>query len=442
MSEHQSTYVPGTAIEKWLDTRLPIVRFGADYLSLPTPKNLNYWYTFGGILTVCLMIQIITGIVLAMHYTPNTGLAFASVERIMRDVNGGWLIRFVHANGASMFFMAVYIHMLRGLYYGSYKAPREMIWILGCVIFFLMIATAFLGYVLPWGQMSYWGAEVITNLIGAIPLIGEPILIWLRGGPAIDNATLNRFFSLHYLLPFVIFGVVVLHLWALHTSGQNNPVGILIPKERTAKDMIPFHPYYTVKDGFALLLFLILFSFFVFFMPDALGHADNYIPANPLQTPAHIVPEWYMLPFYAILRAIPDKFGGVVAMFGSIGVLFILPWLDTSKVRSMRYRPTMRTFFLIFVFVGLGLGWCGGQLPDAPVLGSFKTFTLIDGDLNSYLWLTRLFTAYYFAFFFIILPLVGLKETPLPIPASISEPVLTGPAAMSNAVPAQAEVKG
>ena len=442
MSEHQSTYVPGTAIEKWLDTRLPIVRFGADYLSLPTPKNLNYWYTFGGILTVCLMIQIITGIVLAMHYTPNTGMAFASVERIMRDVNGGWLIRFVHANGASMFFMAVYIHMLRGLYYGSYKAPREMIWILGCVIFFLMIATAFLGYVLPWGQMSYWGAEVITNLIGAIPLIGEPILIWLRGGPAIDNATLNRFFSLHYLLPFVIFGVVVLHLWALHTSGQNNPVGILIPKERTAKDMVPFHPYYTVKDGFALLLFLILFSVFVFFMPDALGHADNYIPANPLQTPAHIVPEWYMLPFYAILRAIPDKFGGVVAMFGSIGVLFILPWLDTSKVRSMRYRPTMRTFFLIFVFVGLGLGWCGGQLPDAPVLGSFKTFTLIDGDLNSYLWLTRLFTAYYFAFFFIILPLVGLKETPLPIPASISEPVLTGPAAMSNAVPAQAEVKG
>ncbi|WP_395651489.1 cytochrome bc complex cytochrome b subunit [Brevundimonas sp.] len=442
MSEHPSTYVPKTGIEKWLDTRLPIVRFGADYLSLPTPKNLNYWYTFGGILTLCLVIQIATGIVLAMHYTPNTELAFASVERIMRDVNGGWLIRFVHANGASMFFIAVYLHMLRGLYYGSYKAPREMIWILGCVIFFLMIATAFLGYVLPWGQMSYWGAEVITNLIGAIPLIGEPILIWLRGGPAIDNATLNRFFSLHYLLPFVIFGVVVLHLWALHTSGQNNPVGILIPKDRQAKDMIPFHPYYTVKDGFAVLLFLILFSTFVFFMPDALGHADNYIPANPLQTPAHIVPEWYMLPFYAILRAIPDKFGGVVAMFGSIGVLFILPWLDTSRVRSMRYRPTMRAFFFIFVFVGLGLGWCGGQLPDAPVIGSFKTFTLIDGDLNSYLWLTRLFTAYYFAFFFIILPLVGLKETPLPIPASISEPVLSHPATVSGLVPAQAEKKG
>lgn len=442
MSDHESTYVPKTGIEKWLDARLPIVRFGADYLSLPTPKNLNYWYTFGGILTVCLMIQIITGIVLAMHYTPNTALAFASVERIMRDVNGGWLIRFIHANGASMFFMAVYIHMLRGLYYGSYKAPREMIWILGCVIFFLMIATAFLGYVLPWGQMSYWGAEVITNLIGAIPLIGEPILIWLRGGPGIDNATLNRFFSLHYLLPFVIFGVVVLHLWALHTSGQNNPVGILIPKDREKKDMIPFHPYYTVKDGFALILFLMLFSLFVFFMPDSLGHADNYIPANPLQTPAHIVPEWYMLPFYAILRAIPDKFGGVVAMFGSIGVLFILPWLDTSKVRSMRYRPTMKVFFVVFCLVGLGLGWCGGQLPDAHVIPNLVTFNLVDGDLNSYLWLTRLLTAYYFAFFFIILPLVGLKETPLPIPASISEPVLGGSDAMTSAAPAQAEKKG
>jgi len=442
MSDHESTYVPKTGIEKWLDARLPIVRFGADYLSLPTPKNLNYWYTFGGILTVCLMIQIITGIVLAMHYTPNTALAFASVERIMRDVNGGWLIRFVHANGASMFFMAVYIHMLRGLYYGSYKAPREMIWILGCVIFFLMIATAFLGYVLPWGQMSYWGAEVITNLIGAIPLIGEPILIWLRGGPGIDNATLNRFFSLHYLLPFVIFGVVVLHLWALHTSGQNNPVGILIPKDREKKDMVPFHPYYTVKDGFALILFLMLFSLFVFFMPDALGHADNYIPANPLQTPAHIVPEWYMLPFYAILRAIPDKFGGVVAMFGAIGVLFILPWLDTSKVRSMRYRPTMKVFFLVFCVVGLLLGWCGGQLPDAHVIPNLTTVTFIDGDLNTYLWFTRLLTAYYFAFFFIILPLVGLKETPLPIPASISEPVLGGSDAMTPAAPAQAEKKG
>jgi quinol-cytochrome oxidoreductase complex cytochrome b subunit len=424
MSDHESTYVPKTGVEKWLDTRLPIVRFGADYMALPTPRNLNYWWTFGGILALCLVIQIATGVILAMHYVPNTEMAFASVERIMRDVNGGDLIRYVHANGASMFFVAVYLHMLRGLYYGSYKAPREMIWIIGCLIFFLMIATAFLGYVLPWGQMSYWGAEVITNLIGAIPVIGEPILIWLRGGPAIDNATLNRFFSLHYLLPFVIAGCVVLHLWALHAAGQNNPVGILIPKERQAKDTVPFHPYFTVKDGFAIILFLMLFSVFVFFMPNALGHADNYIPANPLVTPAHIVPEWYMLPFYAILRAIPDKFGGVVAMFGAIGVLFVIPWLDTSKVRSMRYRPTMRTFFIIFVVVGMILGWCGAQLPDAPVIGDFKTFILIDGDLNSYLWLTRFATLYYFAFFLIIMPLVGLRETPKPIPATISDPVL------------------
>ena len=442
MSDHESTYVPKSGIEKWLDTRLPIIRFGADYMSLPTPKNLNDWYTFGGILALCLVVQIATGIILAMHYVPNTEMAFASVERIMRDVNGGDLIRYTHANGASMFFIAVYIHMLRGLYYGSYQAPREMIWIVGCLIFFLMIATAFLGYVLPWGQMSYWGAEVITNLIGAIPLIGEPVLIWLRGGPAIDNATLNRFFSLHYLLPFVIAGCVVLHLWALHTAGQNNPVGILIPKDREKKDMLPFHPYFTVKDGFAIIMFMILFATFVFFMPNALGHADNYIPANPLVTPAHIVPEWYMLPFYAILRAIPDKFGGVVAMFSAIGVLFVLPWLDTSKVRSMRYRPTMQTFFVIFVIVGVILGWCGGQLPDAPVIGNFKTFTVVDGDLNSYLWLTRFATAYYFAFFLIIMPLVGLRETPKTIPATISEPVLSGGDVMTSAAPAAPEKKG
>ena len=442
MSDHESTYVPKSGIEKWLDTRLPIIRFGADYMSLPTPKNLNYWYTFGGILALCLVVQIATGIILAMHYVPNTEMAFASVERIMRDVNGGDIIRYTHANGASMFFIAVYLHMLRGLYYGSYKAPREMIWIIGCLIFFLMIATAFLGYVLPWGQMSYWGAEVITNLIGAIPLIGEPVLIWLRGGPAIDNATLNRFFSLHYLLPFVIAGCVVLHLWALHTAGQNNPVGILIPKDREKKDMLPFHPYFTVKDGFAIIMFMILFATFVFFMPNALGHADNYIPANPLVTPAHIVPEWYMLPFYAILRAIPDKFGGVVAMFSAIGVLFVLPWLDTSKVRSMRYRPTMQTFFVIFVIVGVILGWCGGQLPDAPVIGNFKTFTVVDGDLNSYLWLTRFATAYYFAFFLIIMPLVGLRETPKTIPATISEPVLSGGDVMTSAAPAAPEKKG
>ena len=420
-----SNYVPQSAAAKWLESRLPVISLvRGSFVDFPTPKNLNYWWTFGGILFFVLIAQIITGIVLVMHYTPNTAMAFASVEHIMRDVNFGWLLRYLHANGASMFFIAVFIHMFRGMYYGSYKAPREISWILGVVIFLIMMATAFMGYVLPWGQMSFWGATVITNLFSALPLVGEPIVNWLWGGFAVDNPTLNRFFSLHYLLPFVIAGCVVLHLWALHHAGQNNPVGILIPKDRLKKDTVPFHPYFTVKDGFAIVLFLILFAVFVFFMPNALGHADNYIPANPLQTPAHIVPEWYMLPFYAILRAIPDKLGGVIAMFGAIGVLFVLPWLDTSKVRSMRYRPAMRTFFVIFVLVGMGLGWCGAQLPDAQVVPGMPSFTLMDGQLNSYLWLTRLLTAYYFLFFLVLMPLVGLRETPKPIPATISEPVL------------------
>lgn len=423
MKHHEGSYRPTSAVERWMDARIPIIRFGVDYMRIPTPRNLNYWYTFGGMLTLCLGVQIVTGVVLAMHYTANVELAFDSVERIRRSVNGGWLIQSVHATGASMFFIAVYLHMLRGLYYGSYKTPRELVWILGCTNFLLLIVIAFLGYVLPWGQMSYWGAEVITNLLGAIPVVGEPVLVWLRGGPSIGNATLNRFFSLHYLLPFVLAGVVGLHLWALHTVGQNNPVGILIPKDRGAKDHLPFHPYYTVKDGFAAILFVIVFAVFVFFLPNSLGHPDNNIPANPLQTPSHIVPEWYLLPFYAILRAIPDKLGGVIAMFTAIGVLFALPWLDTSRVRSMRYRPVMRWFFFGLVLDGLILGLCGARLPDQPVIGGFETFTLLDGDLNTYLWLTRFAALYYFAFFFIIMPIVGLKETPRPIPASIAEPI-------------------
>ncbi len=424
MSDHESTYVPQTAIERWLDSRLPIIRFGADYMSIPTPRNLNYWWTFGGILALCLVIQIVTGVVLAMHYTASADHAFDSVERIMRDVNHGWLIRYLHSNGASMMFLAVYIHMFRGLYYGSYKAPREMIWILGVVIFLLMMATGFLGYTLPWGQMSFHGAVVITNLLGAIPVVGPGILTWIQGGPAVDEATLKRFFSLHYLLPFLIFGVVVLHLWSLHAAGQNNPVGVLISKERQKQDTVPFHPYYTVKDGFAVILFLILFAVFVFYMPNAMGHPDNYTPANPLQTPAHIVPEWYFLPFYAILRAIPDKFGGVVAMFGSIGILFLLPWLDTSKVRSLRYRPAMRWFFFIFLVCCAGLGWCGANLPAEPVIPGLDSFTLLDEKVNSFLWLARILTLYYFAYFVVILPWMGLRETPLPVPESISEPVL------------------
>src|SRR6201996_1615602 len=282
MSGHPpSTYEPKTGIERWIDARLPIVRLGVDMLDYPTPKNLNYWWTFGGILAVCLVTQILTGVILAMHYVPNGDMAFNSVERIMRDVNYGWLIRYIHANGASMFFVAVYIHILRNLYYGSYKAPREVLWILGCVIYLLMMATAFMGYVLPWGQMSFHGAVVITNLIGAIPLVGPAVTTWLWGGFAVDDPTLNRFFSLHYLLPFVIAGVVVLHIWALHVPGNNNPTGVNVKSE---KDTVPFHPYYTVKDGFAIALFVILFATFVFFMPEAMSHPDNNIPANPLAT--------------------------------------------------------------------------------------------------------------------------------------------------------------
>jgi quinol-cytochrome oxidoreductase complex cytochrome b subunit len=422
MSGH-STYEPKSGFERWLDTRLPIMRMAHDTaLSYPTPKNLNYWWTFGGILAICLMIQIVTGIVLAMHYIPSTERAFQSVEHIMRDVNYGWLIRYVHANGASMFFLAVYIHMFRNLYYGSYKAPREVLWMIGVAIYLLMMATAFLGYTLPWGQMSFWGATVITNLLGAFPVIGQPILTWLQGGFAIDEPTLNRFFSLHYLLPFVIAGLVAMHIWALHVPGNNNPVGINLTSK---EDFVPFHPYYTVKDGFAILVFLILFATFVFYNPNILGHADNYIPANPLSTPAHIVPEWYLLPFYAILRAVPDKVMGVLAMFGAIGVLFVLPWLDTSKVRSMRYRPTMRWFFLIFVVNALILGYCGAQLPDDMVFSVGKSASGEPIGLN-YVWLSRICTLYYFAYFLVITPIMGLRERPLPVPTSINTPVLPG----------------
>ncbi len=363
-----STYEPKSGFTRWLDRRLPILRLTHDsFVAYPTPRNLNYWWTFGAVLSLCLGVQIVTGIVLAMHYVPHIDYALDSVQRFKRDVNFGWLIQPIHAVGASMFFIAVYVHMFRGLYYGSYKAPRELLWILGCLIYALMVATAFLGYSLPWGQMSFWAATVITNILGALPLIGESIQVWIRGGGAVDQPTLNRFFSLHYLLPFVITGVVVLHVWALHEAGQNNPTGVDV---KSKADTVPFTPHATIKDLFATSLFLILFATFVFFMPDALGHADNYIPANPLQTPPEIVPEWYLLPFYAILRAfdfnigpIDSKVAGVFAMFASIGVMFVLPWLDTSRVRSMRYRPIARQFFLIFVVTCFALGWCGGQNP-------------------------------------------------------------------------------
>jgi ubiquinol-cytochrome c reductase cytochrome b/c1 subunit len=412
-----SNFQPKSPILQWTERRLPILGLmHSSFVAYPTPRNLNYWWTFGGILSLCLGIQIITGIVLAMHYTPTVAGAFNSVEHIMRDVNYGWLIRYVHANGASMFFIAVYIHIFRGLYYGSYKEPREILWILGVIIFLLMMATAFMGYVLPWGQMSFWGATVITNLFSAIPGVGQKIVELLWGGYSVDQPTLQRFFSLHYLLPFMIAGVVVLHIWALHEVGQNNPAGIDVKSD---KDTVPFTPYATAKDNFAMICFMIFFAWFVFYIPNYLGHADNYIPANPLQTPTHIVPEWYFLPFYAILRAIPSKLGGVIAMFASIAILAFLPWLDRAKTRSARYRPLYKQFFWIFVITCIGLGWLGAK----PAEGG-------------YVIASRILTAWYFIHFLVVLPLLSYYEKPKPLPASIAESVL------GNQPLAPANVKG
>src|SRR5437667_1353227 len=400
-----SDFQPTNPALKWIERRLPIMGLmHSSFVAYPTPRNLNYWWTFGAILSLMLVVQILTGVILAMHYTPHADLACKSIERIVRDVNYGWLLRNMHATGASMFFLAVYIHMFRGLYYGSYKEPREVLWILGVIIYLLMMATGFMGYVLPWGQMSFWGATVITNLFSAIPYVGDSIVTLLWGGYAVGNPTLTRFFSLHYLLPFVIAGVVVLHVWALHVAGQNNPAGVEV---KTEKDTVAFTPYATIKDLFGTCCFLLFFAWFIFYMPNYLGDADNYIPANPGVTPAHIVPEWYYLPFYAILRSIPNKLAGVIAMFGSILVLAFLPWLDTSKVKSATYRPLYKQFFWVFVLVCLVLGYLGSR----PAEGG-------------YVIAARILTAYYFIHFLIILPLLGLVETPRPLPNSISEAVL------------------
>jgi ubiquinol-cytochrome c reductase cytochrome b/c1 subunit len=400
-----STFQPQNPVLKWVERRLPIMGLvHSSFVAYPTPRNLNYWWTFGGILSFMLAAQIVTGVILVMHYTPHATMAFSSVEHIMRDVNYGWLIRYLHANGASMFFIAVYIHMFRGMYYGSYKEPREVLWILGVIIYLLMMATGFMGYVLPWGQMSFWGATVITNLFSAFPFVGDPIVTFLWGGYSVDNPTLVRFFSLHYLLPFMILGVVILHVWALHVAGQGNPAGV---EPKTDKDTVPFTPYATIKDAFGLSCFLLLYMWFVFYTPNYLGHADNYIPANPGVTPSHIVPEWYYLPFYAILRAIPNKLGGVLAMFGAIVVLAFLPWLDTARTRSARYRPLFKQFFWIFAVVCLVLGWLGSK----PAEGA-------------YVIIARILTIYYFAHFIIILPLLSRIETPRAAPNSIADDVL------------------
>ena len=407
-------YKPSHPFMQWMDEKLPLPRLvhnaiGAGY---PVPRNINYWWNFGFLALICLGLQVVTGIVLAMHYAANAGVAFDSVEHIMRDVNWGWLMCYSHANGASAFFVVIYIHIFRGFYFGSYKPPREMVWLLGVVIFLLMMATAFMGYVLPWGQMSFWAAKVITGLFGAIPLVGEPIQHWLLGGFAPDNATLNRFFSLHYLLPFVIVGVVVLHIWALHIPGSSNPTGIEVKGE---SDTLPFFPYFIAKDGWAALAFLFLYFTMVFFAPNYLGHPDNYIPANSMSTPALIVPDWYFWPFYAILRAftfdflfIPAKLMGVLAMFSSILIWFFLPWIDRSPVRSGKYRPLFRKFFWFGLIPSvLVLGYCGGSHAAEP-----------------YLMISQIAAFYYFAHFLIILPIISSIERPDPLPFSITEAVL------------------
>ncbi len=405
MSDHPSSFVPKSRFAKFMDDRLPIARMmHGQFVDFPTPRNLNYMWTFGGILTFCLVVQIVTGIVLAMHYIPSAKEAFDSVESLRRDVNFGWLMRNIHAVGASMFFLAVYLHIFRGLYYGSYKAPREVLWILGVFIYLAMMATAFLGYTLPWGQMSFWGATVITNFFSAIPVVGTTVVQWLWGGYAVSGVTLNRFFSLHYLLPFVIAGLVALHIWALHVAGQNNPTGLDV---KSKADTLPMTPYAIAKDIFALAVFATLFAWFVFFAPDYLGHADNYNEANALVTPPHIVPEWYFLPYYAILRAVPSKLGGVLLMFAAVAILAFVSWLDTSRVRSTKYRPTYRWFFWLFVFTCIALGYLGAK----PAEGQYIVWA-------------RVFTAYYFIHFLLVMPIVGLIETPKKLPRSIAESVL------------------
>lgn len=406
-------------VVEWIDSRLPVfTMMNKEYGVFPTPKNFNYFWNFGAIAMVMLVLMIVTGIVLAMHYTPHASMAFGSVERIMRDVNWGWMLRYMHMNGASFFFIAVYIHIYRGMYYGSYKKPRELLWILGVVIFLLMMATAFMGYTLPWSQMGGWGATVITNLFSAIPVVGDHIVTLLWGGFSVDNPTLNRFFALHFLLPFVIVGVVLLHVWALHVTGSNNPLGI---DTRGPQDTLPFHPYYTIKDTFGLTVFLLLYVVVTFWFPNIFAHPDHYIEYNAMQTPPHIVPEWYFLPFYAILRAITfdigipftdivfieAKLGGVLAMFGAVLILLVLPWLDSHPVRSMRFRPKLRLFFAAWVVAFLILGYVGAKPPEGiwVILG-------------------QVCTAYYFVFFLAVIPWLARNEKALPLPRSINEAVL------------------
>jgi ubiquinol-cytochrome c reductase cytochrome b subunit len=371
----------------------PLLKIVNSYIiDSPTPSNINYLWNFGSLLGVCLIIQIITGVTLAMHYTPSVYEAFNSVEHIMRDVNNGWLVRYLHSNTASAFFFLVYLHVGRGLYYGSYKAPRTLTWAIGTIILVTMIATAFLGYVLPYGQMSLWGATVITNLMSAIPWIGQDIVEFLWGGFSVNNATLNRFFSLHFLLPFILAALAIMHLLALHdTVGSNNPLGI-----SGNYDRLPFAPYYIFKDLITIFLFFIVLSVFVFFMPNALGDSENYVMANPMQTPPAIVPEWYLLPFYAILRSIPNKLLGVIAMFSSLLILLIMPITDLSKLRGVQFRPFSKIAFYIFVANFLVLMQLGAKHVESPFIEFGQISTVL-----------------YFSHFLIIVPLISIIENSL-----------------------------
>ena len=404
MSGHDNIKKPeGKGILAWIEYRMPICAFLKGLASYQVPKNLNYAWNFGSLAGIALILQIITGIFLAMHYTPHVAHAFNSVERIMRDVNYGWLIRYTHAVGASFFFIVVYIHILRGLYYGSYESPRELVWFIGIFIFFAMMATAFMGYVLPWGQMSFWGATVITNLFSVIPLVGQDIVQWLWGGFSVDNPTLNRFFALHYLLPFIILALASLHVIALHRFGSGNPSGVEV---KSKKDTIPIYPYFIVKDCITFGIFFIFLFLFVFYIPNYLGHPDNYIEADPMVTPAHIVHEWEFLPFYAMLSSIPIKLLGVVTMIGSIMVWFLLPILDRCKVKSGSYRPIFRIFYVLFVLNFCFLTWLGGQEVKEP----FVT-------------LSRLSTLYYFSYFLIVLPILSKYEKPVTLPNTVIDAV-------------------
>ena len=377
-----------TTNSRWIKNYI-ISIFTNHLIKYPTPININYAWSFGSLAGICLIIQILTGIFLAMHYTAHIELAFSSVEHIKRDVNNGWLIRYAHANGASMFFIVVYCHIFRGLYFGSYMHPRQLLWCSGVLMFILMMATAFMGYVLPWGQMSFWGATVITSLFTAIPFIGNVIVDWLWGGFTVGNATLNRFFSLHFFLPFALAGLSIVHLALLHKDGSSNPLGV-----DSHVDKISFYPYFFVKDLFAFFYFLFFFCIFIFYFPNALGHPDNYIPADPMQTPPHIVPEWYFLPYYAILRSIPDKLGGVLAMFSSLIVLFLIPFLNTSDIKSTNFRPLFKIFYWLTVTNFLLLGWLGQK----PVTDIY----IIAGQFA---------TAFYFLFFLFLIPILGILES-------------------------------